>query len=122
MQFSNTRLVKKSKIAVFSSGCLLIWLHVYIRAMLPDVYIIKTPSPSNVFVACILWCLWHIYSIATFILTADDGTAAMLIPFGTLTMLMFFFISIDIGVAVIYRDVALIVSAIAPTSAYIFFA
>jgi hypothetical protein len=37
-------------------------------------------------------------------------------------MLMFFFISIDIGVAVIYRDVALIVSAIAPTSAHIFFA
>jgi len=120
--FSNTRLVKKSKIAVFSSGCLLIWLHVYIRAMLPDVYISKTPSLSNVFAACILWCLWHIYSVAAFILTADDGTAAMLIPLGTSSMFLFFVVTIDTGVAVIYRDFALIVLTIASTSVYILFA
>jgi len=91
--------------------------------MLPDVYISKTPSPSNVFAACILLCLWHIYLIATFILTADayDGSI-MIMPMVTSFMFMFFSITIDIGVAVIYRDVALIVSAIALTSAYIFFA
>lgn len=61
--------------------------------------------------------------MATFILTTDDGTAAIvLVPFGTFFMFMFICLTVDTGVAVIYCDVALIMLAIAPTSAYIFFA
>ena len=58
--------------------------------------------------------------MATFRLTTGDGSAAVLVLPGAVFMFMFFAITIEEGVAAIYRDVAMIVFAIAPTSAYIF--